>query len=54
MMFSSGTKQSLNTSSAVGLPRIPIFWIFWPMLKPGMSFSIMNAVMPPDPSPVFA
>ena len=52
--FSSGTSQSLKTSSAVGLPRMPIFGIFWPMEKPGMSFSMRKVVMPRLPSPVLA
>ena len=33
---------------------MPILSIFWPIEKPGMSFSIRKAVMPRDPSPVLA
>ena len=53
-MFSGGTKQSSNTSSAVGEPRMPSLSTFWPTEKPSMSFSIMKAVIPRLPSPVLA
>jgi hypothetical protein len=39
----------LNTSSAVGEPRMPILSIFWPIEKPSKSFSIRKAVIPRDP-----
>ena len=54
MTWLSATKQSLKTSSAVGDPRMPILSIFCPIEKPSKSFSIRKAVMPRDPSPVFA
>ena len=31
---------------AVGEPRMPSLSSFWPIVKPGMSFSIRKAVMP--------
>ena len=47
--FSAGTRQSSNTSSAVWLPRNPIFSSFCATLKPGKSFSTMKAEMPCGP-----
>ena len=50
MMFSSGTSQSSNTSSAVSEPRIPILSSFLETLNPFMPFSIRKAVQPFDPA----
>ena len=49
-MFSSGTTQSWNTSSQVFEPRMPSLSSFCAVEKPGMPFSIRNAVMPFGPA----
>ena len=49
MMFSSGTSQSSNTSSAVSEPRMPILSSLGETLKPFIPFSIRKAVMPLPP-----
>ena len=46
----SGISQSSNTSSQVLLPRMPSLSSFCAVLKPGMPFSTMNAVMQRDPA----
>ena len=47
--FSTGTRQSSNTNSAVCEPRKPILVSFCATLKPAKSFSTMNALMPCAP-----
>ena len=42
MRFSSGTKTSLNESSAVSWPWKPILWSFLPWSKPAMPFSMSS------------
>ncbi len=44
--FSFGTIQSLNISSVVDEPLIPILSSSFPILNPGKSFSTINADMP--------
>ena len=44
--FAAGIRQSSNTSSAIGDVRRPIFSRCFPMLRPGVSRSTMNAVTP--------
>src|ERR1044071_3215807 len=49
-MFSSGTSQLSNDSSAVTEVRLPIFTRSLPTVKPGESRSTMNAEMPRLPA----
>ena len=37
--FAAGTRQSVNTSSTVGDPRMPIFFSSLPTANPGVPFS---------------
>ena len=48
--FSSGTRQSSRTSSAVSLARRPILSSMRPMAKPGVPFSTTKARCPARPS----
>ena len=47
--FSSGTRQSSSTSSAVSLARRPIFSSILPTSKPGVPFSTTKARCPARP-----
>ena len=44
--FSSGTRQSVKTTSEVSLARMPSLFSFLPGRKPDVPFSMMNAEMP--------
>ena len=44
------TIQSSNTSSHVSLPRMPTLSNFCAVLNPGVSRSMINAVMPFEPA----
>ena len=44
--LASGTRQSVNTNSAVSLQRMPNLFSFLPPAKPGVPRSTTNAVMP--------
>ncbi|MOA20423.1 hypothetical protein D3C78_1408660 [compost metagenome] len=51
--FLAGTGQSSKNSSAVSDAHQPIFFNCRPTVKPGVSFSISNRLMPENPgSPV--
>ena len=45
-MFAAGTRHSVNVSSTVGEPRMPIFFSSLPTANPGVPFSTTNALIP--------